>query len=91
MSTSTLSRLTTYDDYRHLPDDGKQHQIIGGELFMTPAPSTEHQRILLNLLRVIAPFVNKNNTGEILIAPVDVVLSMTDVVQADLVMYQKNG
>jgi Uma2 family endonuclease len=87
--TTTKSRLTTYDDYRHLPDDGKQHQIIEGQLYMTPAPTTLHQRILLNLFRLIDPFVNKSELGEILIAPVDVVLSMTDVVQPDLVFVAK--
>lgn len=52
---------------------------------MTPAPTTVHQRILLNLFRILDSFVNDKNIGEILIAPVDVVLSMTDVVQPDLV------
>ncbi|REL38404.1 Uma2 family endonuclease [Rhodohalobacter sp. SW132] len=85
MPISTLSQLTTYDDYRGLPDDGNQHQIIGGELYMTPAPTTQHQRILLNIFRLLDPFVNENEIGEILIAPVDVVLSMTDVVQPDLI------
>ncbi|WP_340105172.1 Uma2 family endonuclease [Rhodohalobacter sp. 8-1] len=84
-ATTTTSRLTTYDDYRHLPDDGKQHQIIEGELYMTPAPTTVHQRVLLNLFRLIDPFVNDNRSGEILIAPIDVILSMTNVVQPDLV------
>lgn len=88
--TNTKSRLTTYDDYRHLPDDGKQHQIIEGELYMTPAPTTEHQRILLNLFRLIDPFVNEYKLGEVLIAPVDVVLSMTDVVQPDLIYIAKD-
>jgi Uma2 family endonuclease len=86
MSATTIqSRLTTYDNYRHLPDDGKQYQIIGGELFMTPAPTTIHQRVLLNLFRIIDPHVIKNKSGEIFMAPVDVILSMTDVVQPDLV------
>ena len=91
MSTSTTqSRLTTYDDYRHLPDDGKQYQIIGGELYMTPAPSTEHQRILLNLVRKIDPFVRENKLGELLLAPVDVILSMTDIVHPDLVFVSRD-
>jgi len=89
LATTTESRLTTYDDYRHLPDDGTQYQIIKGRLYMTPAPTTIHQRILLNLIRVLDPFVENNNLGEILIAPVDVVLSMTDVVQPDLVFVAK--
>jgi len=89
LATTTESRLTTYDDYRHLPDDGTQYQIIKGRLYMTPAPTTIHQRILLNLIRVLDPFVENKNLGEILIAPVDVVLSMTDVVQPDLVFVAK--
>jgi len=90
MSTTTLSRLTTYDDYRKLPDDGKQYQIIGGDLHMTPAPTTIHQRILRNLFRITDNYVTKQNIGEVLFAPVDVVLSMTDVVQPDLVFVAKD-
>ncbi len=29
----------TYDDYLVLPADGKQYQIIEGELFMSPTPN----------------------------------------------------
>jgi len=90
MSTTTLSRLTTYDDYRKLPDDGKQYQIIGGDLHMTPAPTTIHQRILRNLFRITDNYVTKQKVGEVLFAPVDVVLSMTDVVQPDLVFVAKD-
>jgi hypothetical protein len=28
--------LITYDDYRTLPDDGNQYEVIGGDLIMTP-------------------------------------------------------
>ena len=36
----------TYQDYLHLPEDGKRYQIIDGELDMVPAPIPDHQRIL---------------------------------------------
>lgn len=85
MASETLTRLVTYDDYRHLPDDGKQYQIIGGELYMTPAPTTIHQRVSRNLLRLVDDYVTQHNLGEVFYAPVDVVLSMTDVVQPDIV------
>ncbi len=84
-----MPKLTTYDDYRHLPDDGNQYQIIGGELYMTPAPSTAHQRISRNLFRCIDEFVSKHSLGEVLYAPVDVILTMTDVVQPDIVFVAK--
>jgi len=89
MGSEALTKLITYDDYRELPDDGKQYQIIGGELYMAPAPRIYHQRILLNLAKIVDTFTDKNNLGDVLIAPVDVVLSMTDVVQPDLIFVSK--
>lgn len=89
MSISTITELTTYDDYRHLPDDGKQHQIIGGELYMTPAPTPYHQQISLNLAFIINSYVKQQKAGSVYTAPIDVVLSMTDVVQPDLVFVAK--
>ena len=83
--TTTNSRLTTYDDYRHLPDDGKQHQIIEGQLYITPAPSPYHQEVLLNIASPLREFIQKNNLGKLYTSPIDVILSMTDVVQPDLV------
>ena len=35
----------TYEDYALLPDDGKIHEIIDGEHYMTPAPATYHQTL----------------------------------------------
>ena len=90
MASETPAKLVTYDDYRHLPDDGKQYQIIGGELHMTPAPSTIHQRISRNLFRMIDNCVTEKNLGEVLFAPVVVILSMTDIVQPDLIFVDKS-
>lgn len=84
MTSEVLTKLATYDDYRQMPDDGKQYQIIGGKLYMAPAPSILHQRISGNLYKILDDHVTRNGTGEVLFAPVDVILSMTDVVQPDL-------
>lgn len=82
--TSTLTKLVTYDDYRELPDDGNQYQIIGGELYKTAAPFSRHQQTVRNIFRVIDKYVVKNDLGETYFAPFDVVLSMTDVVEPDI-------
>ncbi len=82
--SETLTQLVTYDDYRELPDDGNQYQIIGGELFMTAAPYSSHQLIARNIFRIIDQHVYKNQLGEALFSPIDVVFSMTDVVQPDI-------
>lgn len=66
MASETLTRLVTYDDYRHLPDDGKRYQIIGGELYMTPAPTTLHQRIALRIKVKLFEYVEKKNLAKYL-------------------------
>jgi len=73
----------TYEDYLCFPDDGRRHELIDGEHYVTPAPLTKHQRILANLHRVIGPFVHEQHLGIVLSAPTDVVLSELDVVQPD--------
>lgn len=64
----------TYQDYRDLPDDGYRYEVIWGELFMTPAPSTGHQLISRNLGFMIWDYVRTHDLGEVLFAPVDLVI-----------------
>jgi hypothetical protein len=33
----------TYDDYVQFPEDGKRHELIDGEHFVTPTPNRKHQ------------------------------------------------
>jgi len=74
----------TYDDYLNFPYDGKRHEIIDGEHYMTPAPQTRHQIVSANLAGILINFIRKNNFGQILLAPTDIVLSDTTVVQPDI-------
>ena len=74
----------TYDDYVEFPDDGKRHEIIEGDHYMTPAPRIKHQSISVNLASAVAPFAKKNNLGLVFTAPCDVILSDENVVQPDL-------
>lgn len=74
----------SYEDYLHFPDDGQRHELIEGGHYVTPSPSTRHQRIAFNLTRHLGQFVTENGLGELFFAPFDVVLSPNDVVQPDL-------
>ena len=74
----------TYEDYLHFPDDGKRHEIIDGEHFVSAAPSTRHQRIVVRLTGYLLEAIRQGDRGELLLAPIDVVLSDADVVQPDL-------
>jgi Uma2 family endonuclease len=84
MSTHTRSTKLTYEDYLLFPDDGKRHELIQGDHYMTPAPSTQHQRISRNLVIALGAFVRLHRLGEVFDAPCDVKLSDEDVVQPDL-------
>jgi len=74
----------TYQDYLHLPDDGKRYQVIDGEIYMIPAPIPYHQKVLTRLFKLIDAFVTNRNLGIVLIAPCDVVLTNIDIVQPDI-------
>ena len=39
----------TWEDVLRMPDDGNRYEFIGGRLYMTPAPVTRHQRVVMRL------------------------------------------
>lgn len=95
MATATAvkrDRGFTYDDYL-IWDLGpyRKYELIGGEFFMTPAPTFFHQRKLRELGIKIAEFLKKTGQGEVVYAPVDVILSDTDVIQPDIVFISKDN
>jgi Uma2 family endonuclease len=77
-------RKLTYEDYVNFPDDGRRWELIEGEAFMVPSPTSGHQAILIRLLRAIADHLDEHGGGEVLIAPLDVLLGPGDVVQPDV-------
>lgn len=81
----TVQVKFTYEDYLLFPNDGRRHELIDGEHYVTPSPSERHQRIALNLAYSIAAHLKHHRLGRLYIAPFDVVLSSLDVVQPDLI------
>ena len=75
----------TYEDFLGLPDDGKRYEIIDGELYVAPSPTTKHQRSTLRLSMSLDLHVRPPRLGEIFIAPYDVVLANDAIVQPDVV------
>ena len=74
----------TYDDFLLFPDDGKRHELIDGEHYVTPSPSRKHQAIVWNLITMIGPYLESHPVGRAFAAPFDVVFSNFDVVEPDL-------
>ena len=84
--------LLTYEDYVTFPDnDGIRKEIIEGELFMTPAPSTLHQHILFKLAKLLDDHIIENELGTLLISPCDVIFSHINVFQPDILFVSKKN
>jgi Uma2 family endonuclease len=79
----------TYDDFVLFPDDGKRHELIDGEHYVTPSPNRKHQKVSGNFFLLIGAWLEQHPIGQIYYAPFDVIFSMFDVVEPDL-LYMSN-
>ena len=75
----------TYEDFLSFPDDGKRHEIIDGEHYVTPSPNTKHQRIVVNLTGLLHAHLSRHPGGHLFVAPFDVLFAEHDVVEPDLI------
>ena len=83
----TKTKLT-YQDYAKTPDD-ERYELIDGELLVVPAPNIAHQGSHASLGSLMWSFVRQHDLGRVFLAPTDVVLSDTDVVQPDVLFISK--
>ena len=79
----------TYEDFLLFPDDGKRHELIDGEHYVTPAPNTKHQAIVWNLILLIGNYLQSHPVGRAFSAPLDVVFSDFDIVEPDLLFVSR--
>jgi Uma2 family endonuclease len=84
MALHDLIPRLTYRDYARIPEDGRRHEILDGEHYVTPAPFVPHQDLLVELTIRLGGFVKAHRLGKLLAAPTDVLLSPHDIVQPDL-------
>jgi len=74
----------TVKDFAALPE-GSPYQLIDGDLLMTPSPIFQHQKVVVNITFLLKKFVDENNLGEIITAPMDVYLTETEAYQPDII------
>ena len=85
MSTMQTQTPTTWEDVLRMPDDGNRYEFIGGRLYMTPAPVTRHQRVVMRLCSALSRILVDSRHGEAFCAPLLVEFPGTgDRVQPDL-------
>lgn len=84
MATRDPALKLNYDDLVLWPDDGKRHELIDGDHYVTPSPMLRHQDVAGRLYFHITAFLRDHPLGWVYIAPTDVVLSPRNVVVPDL-------
>ncbi len=82
MATQQQTRYT-YSDLERFPDDNFRRELIGGELIVTAAPATRHQRAVIRLGARLLAYADAHG-GDVFPAPCDVYLSDIDVVEPDV-------
>ena len=81
----------SYREYQYFPNDGFRHEIIDGDHYMSPAPSTKHQTVSRRIQFQLYAQIELKGLGQVFNAPTDVELAPHDIVQPDiLVVLQKN-
>jgi Uma2 family endonuclease len=79
----------TYDDYAALPDDGNRYELVDGVLeMMSPSASSRHQMVSGQIYHKMVQTCEEAYI--ILVAPLDVILSPTEVRQPDLIMIHRS-
>ena len=78
----------TYEVYAEMPDDGNRYEILDGVLeMMSPGPSTVHQGVSGTLYLLTQSCATDY---VIYMAPLDIILNRTNVLQPDLVMIRRD-
>jgi Uma2 family endonuclease len=76
--------ILTYEGLQASPDDGLRRELLGGELYVSPAPSPVHQRAVRVILLALDAYA-KRHGGEAFTSPIDVVFSQIDATEPDVI------
>ena len=74
----------TAEMVRALPDDGKRYEVLDGALYVSPAPSRQHQRAVRLLLVILDEYCRRHSLGEALDSPADIEFSEHHLLQPDV-------
>jgi Uma2 family endonuclease len=66
------------------PNPTPRYELLDGDLLVTPSPRPIHQRVVQQLHLLLAPYVERNGIGEVLLSPADLELEPETILQPDL-------
>lgn len=80
---AVLPRRWTADEVRAIPEDSNRYELLDGELFVTPSPSSRHQAVVEELFFRLSAFCRETRVGRARLAPADIEFSPRRLVQPD--------
>lgn len=83
MGMPELARWTR-EQVLALPDDGMRHELIDGELIVTPTPRVRHQEAVMELWQLVEPYLSAHALGRCFCLPGDLEVEPGQVTQPDL-------
>jgi Uma2 family endonuclease len=89
---ATTARKLTYHDLETIPEErpGDRHEVIAGELVVTPSPTPAHQIASGNIAYPLEHHVREHDLGLVLYAPVDVRLTPDNVLIPDILFIARD-
>jgi Uma2 family endonuclease len=79
MQMATETRPWTRDELERLPDDGNRYEVVRGELFVTPPPSTRHEEIVSVVADILRRYIEPAKLGVVRLGTNAVVLEDSQV------------
>jgi Uma2 family endonuclease len=89
---ATTARGLTYDDLETIPQEreGDRHELIDGELIVTPPPATNHQTVSSNLVYALEQIARQQRLGRVYSAPTGVRLAPGNVLVPDVIFIRQD-
>lgn len=89
---ATTAKRLTFEDLELLPEEheGDRHELIDGELIVTPSPAPKHQIASRSLFRRLDRHVVENDLGEVYYAPIDIRFTPDNVLIPDIIFIARD-
>lgn len=86
-----LNRRWTYDELLGaMPESNALIELWNGEIVMSPSPSFFHQKLIIRFHDQLSAWVTARKLGETCLAPIDMILTQSNVAQPDVLFIAKD-
>lgn len=79
-----------YAKWEQLPDDGNRYEVIDGVLYMSTAPSFDHQNVVIALVEHVGLPLKHAGMARFSIAPIGLIMPGADPVQPDFILVRSD-